>query len=64
MSTIKVSIREQYDHRKGLWKIVKKTTNGSGGWKRFGTGWYYDKQEAEQAIDKIIRNYPQMYERG
>ena len=45
-----------YDHRKEMWKIVRKTVNGAGGWSRFGNNWYYSQEEASQSIDRIIES--------
>lgn len=38
---VKEILRPQFDHRKGKWRIAKKTSNGSGGWKTFGSGSIY-----------------------
>lgn len=48
-----MKIRVQKDQRKGLWKLVKKTTTGSGGWARFGTKWFGTKEEAENELDML-----------
>lgn len=72
MSTQKEELRAQLDHRKGSWKIVKKTLtkgkgsnpNGTTGWRRFGDSWYLTRQDAEDAIKRIINNYPGMYQEG
>lgn len=61
---IKETLRAQYDHRKGMWKIMKKTYNGAGGWKRFGDAWHYDRDDADAAIKRIINNRPEMYCEG
>jgi hypothetical protein len=50
---VKEILRAQYD-RSGRWKIVKKTSVGSGGWRRFGGKWYVRKEEADAAIDRLI----------
>lgn len=52
------------DQRKGLWKIVKKTENGAGGWARYGGRWYLLKEEAENHIDHIVEQYPDEYIKG
>jgi len=72
MSTHKEELRAQFDHRKDAWKIVKKTLthskgsnpNGTAGWRRFGDSWYFDRKDAEDAIQRIINNYPDMYQEG
>ena len=71
MSTQKEELREQFDHRKGEWKIVKKThtpkgsnPQGTVGWRRFGAAWYIDRAEAQDAVKRIINNYPDLYEQG
>lgn len=72
MSAQKEELREQFDQRKGEWKIVKKTfTQGKGsnpigttGWRRFGDSWYLSRKDAEDAVKRIINNYPNMYQEG
>lgn len=54
-------LRPQWDSRKQMWKIVKKTYNGSGGWKRFGGNYYFGKEEVESRIDMIVRHNPELY---
>jgi hypothetical protein len=63
-TNFKETLRAQYDPRKMMWKIVKKTYNGSGGWKRFGDSWHSEQSDAEAAIQKIINNYPEIYCEG
>lgn len=60
---VKTILRPQFDGRKQMWKIVKKTFNGAGGWARFGAGWHYGKEEAVEAIDRIVSNFPDQYEK-
>lgn len=64
MSTQKEVIREQFDHRRNEWKIVKKTYNGSGGWKRYGGEWYGSRDEAEKVVRRLVRQFPEYYEEG
>lgn len=62
METVKEILRAQYDGRKCRWRIVKKTWNGSGGWAKFGrSDGYWNKDAAEQAIDRLVENCPEMY---
>ena len=56
-------LRPQWDSRKQLWKIVKKTWNGSHGWGRFQELYYLGKSDAEKRIDEIVSNQPEMYEK-
>jgi hypothetical protein len=51
-----VILRTQFDHRKELWKIVKATR--SGGWARFGGGWYATRNITERKIRVICDSYP------
>lgn len=56
-------LRPQWDQRKMLWKIAKKTNNGSGGWKRFGGVYYVNDKDAERVIERLTNNYPDLYEK-
>jgi hypothetical protein len=57
-------LRSQYDGKKSKWRIAKKTNSGAGGWKSFGSGAIYATQsEADQKIDFLIEQGPQMYKR-
>lgn len=59
----KQTLRPQRDSRKQLWRIAKKTDNGSGGWRSYGSGSIYTtKDQAINAIEKIISNYPEHYQ--
>jgi hypothetical protein len=60
----KETLRSQYDGKKQLWRIVKKTDVGAGGWKSFGSGAIYaTQQEADHKIDFLIETSPEMYKR-
>lgn len=63
MAEKKEILRPQWDSRKQMWKIVKKTDNGSGGWRRFGANFYYGKEGAVNAIEMLIFKFPEMYEK-
>jgi hypothetical protein len=57
-------LRPQYDGRKQKWRIAKKTSNGSGGWRSFGSGAVYvTRSEAERKIEMIIENMPGYYQK-
>lgn len=61
----KITLRAQWSSRQGVWRIVKKTAIGAGGWKAFGlsTG-YASKTECELKINKIIEQFPDQYQEG
>jgi hypothetical protein len=59
----KTILRAQWDGRKQMWKIVKKTTNGAGGWARFGTSYEFSKESSEHFIDLLVAKFPQHYEK-
>ena len=59
---MKTKLRAMFDGRREMWKIMKKTNNGSGGWARFGSGWYWDKPECEEKIRRIVQADPDQYE--
>jgi hypothetical protein len=61
MEKQKGTLRAQWDSRKEMWKIVKKTFNGSGGWARVEGDYYSSKSEAEQEIEMMVSNHPDMY---
>ena len=62
MGTVKEILRAQWDGRKCHWRIVKKTSNGSGGWAKYGSSnGYVNKEKAEQAIDRLVEAFPDMY---
>jgi len=63
MEAKKTILRAQWDSRKQMWKIVKKTYNGSGGWARFGAAWHFGKEDAELMIDRIVHYEPDYYEK-
>lgn len=57
-------LRSQYDGKKSKWRIAKKTNNGAGGWKSFGSGAVYmSKEEAEGKIDFLIKTHPDQYQK-
>lgn len=67
----KQTLRAQYDPRKMMWKIVKKTFTPKGsnplgtvGWRRFNDSWYNEQSDAEAAIQQLINNYPEIYCEG
>ncbi len=48
-------LRAQFNQRQGKWRIVKKTDNGSGGWRMFGgSDGYLSKEDCEEMIDRLI----------
>jgi len=61
--TEKAILRAQFDGRKSMWKIVKKTFNGCGGWARFGSNWYFGKEETISKINRIVSDFPDQYEK-
>jgi hypothetical protein len=65
MTTKKETLRAQFDYRTSLWRIAKKTDNGSGGWRSFGSGPVYASREiAEAKIQYLIENNPDNYKIG
>lgn len=64
-TTRKEILRAQYNSRQGTWRIVKKTSNGHGGWRMFGdsTG-YSSKGEAEGKVKKLVERFPNLYMEG
>jgi hypothetical protein len=60
----KETLRSMYDHRKQMWKIVKKTAVGAGGWRRYGAHWYYTKPDADAKIKALCTTYPNQYQEG
>lgn len=61
--TKKEILRPQWDSRKQMWKIVRKTENGAGGWARFQEVGYLGKEDAVKRIEEIVRNQPELYEK-
>lgn len=58
-------LRPQFDYRTSLWRIAKKTDNGSGGWRSFGSGPVYASREiAETKIKYLVENAPNSYCEG
>jgi len=62
-NTIKEILRAQFDGRKGHWRVVKKTYNGCGGWKKFGVKGHQTREDCEKLIDTLIADYPDWYEK-
>lgn len=54
-------LRPMWDQRKQMYKIVKKTYNGSGGWARFGGKFYAVKHECEEVISSLVSKFPDQY---
>lgn len=61
--TQKTILRAQWDSRKQMWKVVKRTYNGCGGWARFGSKWHFGKEEAEMIIERLVTDFPEQYEK-
>lgn len=58
-------LRAQYDGRKEKWRIAKKTYNGCGGWRSYGSGAIYcTREDAEARINKLTKTQPDWYEKG
>jgi hypothetical protein len=55
-------LRAQWDGRMRHWRIVQKTYNGAGGWKKFSE-WYLSKDKAEEYIDSLVADLPEQYEK-
>jgi len=61
---MKESLRAQWSQA-GIWRIVKKTNNGAGGWKMFGASHgYASKTECEAKISELVKAYPDQYQEG
>jgi NTP pyrophosphatase (non-canonical NTP hydrolase) len=61
---IKEILRAQYN-QSGIWRIVKKTNNGAGGWRMFGgSHGYATKEECEAKIAKLVESFPDQYQEG
>lgn len=56
-------LRPMWDARKQMWKIMKKTRVGCGGWARFGGKFYSGKSECEEAILSLASKFPEQYEK-
>lgn len=54
-------LRPMWDARKQMYKIVKKTYNGCGGWARFGGKFYAGKGECEEVIHSLVSKFPDQY---
>lgn len=58
-------LRAQYSSRQGTWRIVKKTSNGHGGWRVFGgASGYATKAEAEAKVKRLVELFPNEYMEG
>lgn len=56
-------LRPMFDHRKQAWKITKKTENGAGGWRSFGSGpVYISREKAQEKIDFLVKTNPEQYQ--
>lgn len=61
---VKEILRAQHS-QSGIWRIVKKTNNGSGGWRMFGgSHGYTTKAEADAKIAKLVEMFPDQYMEG
>ncbi len=47
-------LRASYDGKKAMWRIMKYSAVGSGGWRRFGGKSYLFDWECEDAIDRLV----------
>jgi hypothetical protein len=61
--TRKEILRPQWDSGKQMWKIVKKTYNGSGGWANFSNITHNGRDETARVIDYICEKCPELYEK-
>ena len=52
-------LRAQHDARKDKWKISRYTPGG--GWTHFSDSWFITREDAEQKIDEIMKNFPETY---
>jgi len=52
-----ISLRPQLD-RSGRWKIEKRA---SFKWLRFGGVWYWTRSDAQDAIDRLVQQFPDEY---
>ncbi len=67
MTTLKIKVRSQYDHRLKAWKIVKKTYNGGGGWANFSiskNNCFASMQLCDKAVDELVKMYGGIFEIG
>lgn len=53
-------LREQWDARAEMYKIVKYNLFGKG-WIRFGKGWYYTREDGRNAAKRIASESPKIY---
>lgn len=61
----KTTLRAQWNSRQGVWRIVKKTNTGAGGWKMFGgSEGYSSRLKAEMKIQDLILKFPNQYQEG
>jgi hypothetical protein len=54
-----IVLRAQYDQRKNCWKIVEYKLTG--GWGRFGAGWYLTKEDCQAKITVLVNDHPNTY---
>lgn len=63
--TEKTTIRAQWNSRQGVWRIVKKTNTGAGGWAMFGgPEGYTSKAAADGKICELVEKFPDQYQEG
>jgi hypothetical protein len=61
----KTTLRAQWNSRQGVWRIVKKTNTGAGGWAMFGgSEGYTSISTAELKIKEIVEKFPDQYQEG
>jgi hypothetical protein len=60
-------LKEQYDWRKGMYKIMKRRCNDDGSrikgatWRRFGNKWYSSLSDAYDAVVRQVLYFPELY---
>lgn len=59
----KLILRSQFNGRLKIWKIVKKTFNGNGGWANLESAseTYPTMEEADDMINFLVEMYPELY---
>lgn len=57
--------RTQFNGRLKVWKIVKKTNTGAGGWANFDNDGetYPTMEETDDMINFLVEMYPELYEK-
>lgn len=63
MEKEKTILRVQFNGKMDCWRLVQKTYNGSGGWKKFGNEAYASREAVEKVLDTLVSCYPEMYEK-